>query len=74
MGVQEEKDLAEMQVKLNQIARNCMDALRHLQDLDAEQLRHRGQKTVEGATVSTYNYYQKQMDRVIADHLKKYPD
>lgn len=71
---QETKDLAELQVKLNECARGCMDALRNIYSLDTEQLGHRGHKTHAAAAQSTYEYYQKKMDRLINDHLKKYPD
>ena len=71
---QEIDDLAEMQARLNKIARDAMDAMRHGATADATHLKHCGHKTNADAVLSSYKYYAKGMDDVIRAHIKKYPD
>lgn len=70
----EKKDLEKLQVDLNRIARDAMDALRHSDEMSAEMLPHVGHKSNEAAVRSTFKHYRKQMDAAIAAHIKKYPD
>lgn len=72
----EKAELVELQDKLNALARAAMDAMRYSSELDAEGLLHSGYrgKTNADAVLSTYKYFQKEMDAAIAAHIKKYPD
>lgn len=63
-----------LQDKLNKIARDAMDALRHSAEASAEMLPHLGHKTNADAVLSSYKYYRKEMDAAIKEHLKQYPD
>lgn len=70
----EERDLAELQVRLATIARDAMDAMRYMSELDGEGVKHSGHKDNASAVFSSFKYYRKDMDAAIKAHIKKYPD
>lgn len=74
MTLTEERDLARLQEKLNKIARDAMDALRHGAESSPELLKASGAKDNAHSVLSSFWYYRKQMDKAIAEHIKKYPD
>lgn len=72
----EKEDLAKLQDDLNRLARDAMDAMRHMAELDATGLKHCGYggKTNADAVLGTFQYHRKRMDAAIAAHISKYPD
>lgn len=74
MRTEEKHDLAILQNELNEIRFSAFCALRDVLRSTPEDLKHRGQKTVEGALRSSFEYYLKKCDDLTAAYLKKYPD
>lgn len=67
-------DLALMHAKSDEIRRSAFMAIASTARMDPEQLPHTGYKTVAAAVVGTFQYYAKQLDKVLKDYLRRYPD
>lgn len=71
---QEARDLAEMHRKIAEVMKTAFFGMRHSLRLTDEELKHTGSKTKEAAALGSYDYAQKQIDKLTKEHLRKYPD
>jgi hypothetical protein len=72
----EAQDLAEMLDKVREIKLNCFDLLRSIDRADARELETSGfgGKTQAEAMQGFFKQYLRDIERLHAAHLKKYPD
>ena len=70
----DQRDLDNLQVELNKVARSAMDTLRDMDWLAEDDLKALGYRTIGDAFRGTFSYYRKLMDALIAAHIRKYPD
>lgn len=71
---QREKALAELQVKLNLLARDAMDAMHHRSELDEESLLHAGHRHHADAVFCAFEYYYKTMEALIKAYNKAHKE
>jgi hypothetical protein len=68
------KDLAEFKTKQTDLKCNCFDRCTDFLRMSPEHLVHTGHKTIEAGMVWTVKSYQKDIDKLLTNFLKKYPD
>lgn len=71
---QEQADLDKLKEEQHKTRDLAFMMFRDILRMDETQLRSIGQKTVEGALTNNVKAYLKILDRLVADHIKKYPD
>lgn len=74
MTEQEQADLAAMLAECNRIRKNTFGAMRDYDRWTPEQVKTSGYKTKEDAMIEQFRYAQKQIDKLLAAHVRKYPD
>ena len=74
MTDKEKQDLEALQKESDGIRRAAFLGMRHSLGMAQEDLKNSGYKTTEDAVVATFKFAQTKLDKLIKDHLKKYPD
>lgn len=74
MEEQEKKDLEALQSAMKAEKIRCFDTCRCILNYDDTNLKFSGHKTIESAVLSNLKYYRDKIDKLVKEHLKKYPD
>jgi len=74
ISTQEQADLNKMKADQVGIYELHASMVRDILRSTPEQLRHMGQYTIEGALKSSCEHLIKDLDKLMKEHIKKYPD
>lgn len=71
---QEQDDLIKLHADRLKLQANFSDSIRMYLELDETGLKHSGHKTNEGAVFWAAKNHIKEMNKLVQNHIKKYPD
>lgn len=71
---QEQRDLDAAKARVAEIKDSTFDLMREYARMSSDELKHSGHKTNEGAVFSSLKNALKDIDKVWAAHIRKYPD
>jgi hypothetical protein len=73
-GAEYEADLAAMKLKMSAIEHDAMQAIGAALRTPDDQVKYTGYRNQQEIAIGRFQYYQKNIDKLIVLFIKKYPD